>query len=101
MTDFRPKRFNISSSKNNQSTISGHKLEPLISSKSKKNSSRCLDLCDCDSSFSSDFGTAAKFPRAESSSRCCIDQNDIGPSGAELEESCLTGKAKCKLSKVS
>ena len=83
----------ISSSKNNQSTISGHKLEPLISSNSKKNTSRCLDLCDYDSGFSSDFGTAARFPRAESSSRCCVDQNDIGPSAAEFEESRLTGKA--------
>ena len=86
-TDFKPKQ--LSSSKNNQTTISGHKLEPLISSTPKKNSSRCLDLCDCDSSFSSDFGTPPKFPLAESSSRCCIDLNNTGTSEAELEESCL------------
>lgn len=33
---------------------------------------------DSDSSISSDFGTPAKFPHEESSSRCCIDMNHTG-----------------------
>ena len=56
--------------------ISDHKLEPLVSSTPKKSTTTCLDLCDSDSSFSSEFGTPAKFPRTESSSRRWIDLND-------------------------
>lgn len=69
-----------SSSKENPTMISNHLLEPLVSSTPKKNITRCLDLFDSDSSFSSDFGTPAKLPRTESPSKCWIDLNDTDTS---------------------
>lgn len=69
-----------SSSKENPTMISNHLLEPLVSSTPKKNITRCLDLFDSDSSFSSDFGTPAKLPRTESPTKCWIDLNDTDTS---------------------
>lgn len=76
--DLRPKQ--TSSSKENPTMISNHLLKPLVSSTPKKNITRCLDLFDSDSSFSSDFGTPAKLPRTEYPSKCWIDLNDTDTS---------------------
>ena len=72
LTDFQTYVDTVLSLEINPTVISDHKLKPLVSSTPKKSTTTCLDLCDSDSSFSSE--------KTESLSRCWIDLNDSNTS---------------------